>query len=66
MHSCRTRTWDLSLDMCPLEDMSMPMTGLLSPSFDRAVLKREIFGPIIPILAVASVEEAQKVGKNMV
>jgi len=40
------------------EDMSMPMTGLLSPSFDRAVLKREIFGPIIPILAVASVEEA--------
>lgn len=26
-----------SLDMRPLEDMSMPMTGLLSPSFDRAV-----------------------------
>lgn len=40
------------------EDMSVPMTGLLSPSFDRAVLKREIFGPIIPILAVSSVDEA--------
>eukprot|EP00438_Fugacium_kawagutii_P024105 Skav209058 [mRNA] locus=scaffold760:170227:172800:- [translate_table: standard] len=40
------------------EDMSVPMTGLLSPSFDRAVLKREIFGPIIPILAVSSLDEA--------
>ncbi|CAK8988045.1 unnamed protein product [Durusdinium trenchii] len=40
------------------KEMSVPMTGLLSPSFDREVLKREIFGPIIPILSVSGVEEA--------
>ena len=36
----------------------MPMTGLLSVSFDREVWRREIFGPIMPILAVEGVEEA--------
>jgi len=38
--------------------MTLPMTGLLAPSPDKSVLTSEIFGPLLPILKIKSVEEA--------
>eukprot|EP00439_Symbiodinium_sp_Y106_P080293 s505_g19.t1 len=40
------------------EAMSVPMTGILAPARDRAVLQQEIFGPLLPILPVRDVQEA--------
>merc|ERR1719210_2268167 len=38
--------------------MTLPMSGLLSPSFDKGVLTDEIFGPLLPIVKVRGVHEA--------
>jgi len=49
----------LAGDMVPDDQsMTVPMTGLLQPSLDKKVLTEEIFGPLLPILKVKSVQEA--------
>eukprot|EP00933_Yihiella_yeosuensis_P031731 TRINITY_DN25324_c0_g1_i1.p1 TRINITY_DN25324_c0_g1~~TRINITY_DN25324_c0_g1_i1.p1 ORF type:complete len:608 (+),score=94.35 TRINITY_DN25324_c0_g1_i1:97-1920(+) len=40
------------------EAMTIPMTGLVNPSFESLVLTDEIFGPLLPICRVGSVSEA--------
>lgn len=35
-----------------------PMTLLLNPSFDSRVMREEIFGPVLPVIEVDSVDEA--------
>ncbi|CAJ1455596.1 unnamed protein product [Effrenium voratum] len=40
------------------EEMAIPMTGLISPGFDKEVWTREIFGPLLPILRISGVEQA--------
>merc|ERR1712050_8214 len=39
-------------------DWTIPFTALLDPSLDKAVMQKEIFGPLLPVLKVASVEKA--------
>ena len=43
----------------------MPFTGLISPAFDRQVWRKEIFGPIMPILPVQDVHEAIEIMKRI-
>lgn len=38
--------------------MTLPMTGLINVPLDTAVLTEEIFGPILPIVKVANIQEA--------
>merc|ERR1711920_240250 len=40
------------------EKMTLPFTGLLAPALDKAVNRTEIFGPLLPILKIKSVDEA--------
>ncbi|CAE7546173.1 aldH1 [Symbiodinium pilosum] len=43
------------------EAMSVPMTGIISPSRERAVFQQEIFGPLLPIVRVRDVKEAIRI-----
>eukprot|EP00927_Polykrikos_kofoidii_P067465 TRINITY_DN62959_c0_g1_i1.p1 TRINITY_DN62959_c0_g1~~TRINITY_DN62959_c0_g1_i1.p1 ORF type:complete len:1059 (-),score=177.93 TRINITY_DN62959_c0_g1_i1:114-3011(-) len=40
------------------DDDCVPITALIEPPLDGAVMREEIFGPLLPILKVKSVEEA--------
>mmetsp|Transcript_55158 Transcript_55158/g.129136 ORF Transcript_55158/g.129136 Transcript_55158/m.129136 type:complete len:469 (-) Transcript_55158:63-1469(-) len=47
------------------EAMTLPMTAVLEPRRDSALLTKEVFGPLLPVLKVGSVEEATEIVKAM-